>query len=61
MDIETVTQVINSLGFPIAMVIYFAWDRVNREKAQAEQMKAMTDALNNNTLAITELSERFKG
>ena len=27
MDINTITEIISNLGFPVAMVLYFIWDK----------------------------------
>jgi hypothetical protein len=45
------TEFINTMGFPIAMVVYFIWDK---EKT----MKPMIDAVNNNTTVLTVLCEK---
>lgn len=55
MDITVLTQLIGSLGFPIACVIamFFFWNK-EREDHKTE-MKNMTEALNNNTLALIKI------
>ena len=37
MDINTITEIISNLGFPVAMVLYFIWDKykVNSKIVQA--------------------------
>ena len=27
MDLNTITEIISNLGFPVAMVLYFIWDK----------------------------------
>lgn len=54
MDANTVTQIVGSLGFPIAACIGLFWYLV---KVQTQN----TEALNNNTLAITKLVEKLDG
>lgn len=55
MDITVMTQLIGSLGFPIACVIamFFFWNK-EREDHKSEMQK-MTEALNNNTLALIKI------
>lgn len=67
MDVNAILQAVGTLGFPIVCAIAMAWyvkymtDR-NREdidklNAQHQQeMKEVTTALNNNTLALQKLS-----
>lgn len=45
------TEFINTMGFPMAMVLYFIWDK---EKT----MKPIVDAINNNTNILTVLCEK---
>ena len=45
------TEFMNTMGFPIAMVLYFIWDK---EKT----MKPIVDAINNNTTVLTVLCEK---
>ena len=55
MDVGVITQLIGSLGFPIACVIamFFFWNK-EREDHKTEMQK-MTEALNNNTLALIKI------
>lgn len=55
MDIGVITQLIGSLGFPIACVIamFFFWNK-EREDHKSE-MQRMTEAVNNNTLALIKI------
>lgn len=68
MDIQTITTLISTVGFPIVMTGAMAYfvkytidqnnlriDRLN-ESHQAE-MNQVTEALNNNTLAIQHLTD----
>lgn len=60
MDIAVFTQLIGSMGFPIACVIalFFFWNK-EREEHKTE-LQQITQALNNNTLALTRLEELLK-
>lgn len=59
MDINGLTQLIGSLGFPIAMCVYLLWNQSKADEKHTEEMNKITEALNNNTLALTQLSERM--
>lgn len=48
MDFSAVSQLISSVGFPIAACVALFW-QMNRE------MDALKESLNQNTLAITKL------
>lgn len=55
MDFSTVSQLISSVGFPIAACVALFW-QMNRESTQhKEEMDALKESLNQNTLAITKL------
>lgn len=53
MDVQTITQIISTLGFPIAVCIYMAWDR---HTSQQEVVKA----LENNTNALNLILEHMR-
>lgn len=55
MDFSTVSQLISSVGFPIAACVALFW-QMNKESTQhKEEMNALQESLNKNTLAITKL------
>lgn len=59
MDMSAVTTLIGSLGFPIAACIYCFW-MLNKEREEHKaEMAEVTKAINNNTLAVTTLTERL--
>lgn len=52
-----ISQVITSVGFPIvAYLLMFSYMQ-KIEESHKEEMSKMTDALNNNTLAIQHLTD----
>lgn len=55
MDINAITQLIGSVGFPIVMCFYMAYMLKDSEEKHKEEMDSLKDALNNNTLVLTEL------
>lgn len=59
MDISVLVQLIGSLGFPIAACIGCFW-MLNKERDDHKaEMTKVTEAINNNTLALTTLTERL--
>lgn len=59
MDFTTVTGLIGSLGFPIIMcIMLFNWIQKLNEQHK-EEMSKVTEALNNNTLALTVLATKI--
>lgn len=55
MDIGVITQLIGQMGFPIACVIamFYFWNKEREDHKQ--EMQKMTEALNNNTLALIKI------
>lgn len=59
MDLNTLVQLIGSLGFPIAACIACFW-MLNKERDDHKaEMTKVTEAINNNTLALNTLVERL--
>lgn len=59
MDVTAITQIISTLGFPIAVCVYLLYHDGKREETHKEEMVKMTEAINNNTIALTRLVERM--
>lgn len=59
MDVTIVTQLIGSLGFPIAACIALFYQSNKQEERHKTEMEKLSDAVNNNTLAITQLTEKL--
>ena len=68
MDTNSIVSIITSVGFPIVMCGAMGWyvkyitdrnhDDMAKERAQHdEEMKEVTQAINNNTLALTKLAD----
>lgn len=68
MDVNAILQAVATLGFPIVCAIVMAWyvkymtdrnrediDKLNTQHQQ--EIKEVTTALNNNTLALQKLSD----
>lgn len=55
MDMNAITTLIGSLGFPIAACIACFW-MLNKEREEHKyEMQKVTEAINNNTLALQAL------
>ena len=68
MDINAILTAIGTVGFPIVACCAIAWffNKVNENyrndikelsASHKEEVKAMTEAINNNTLAIQKLTD----
>ena len=55
MDITAISQAIGTLGFPIAMCLAMFWYMTKQTETHKEEVAKMTEALNNNTLALNKL------
>lgn len=55
MDINTITQFIGTLGFPIAACCVLFWYLQKESENHKQEMNNMRDAINANTSIITEL------
>ena len=59
MDVGTITNIIGSLGFPIAACIYMAYVNAKQTEAHKEEMSKMTEAVNDLKVAITSLVDKI--
>lgn len=61
MDVNAISTLVSNIGVPSACLIatFYLWQK--ETEAHKEEMYKMTDALNNNTLAITKLTEHITG
>ena len=55
MDFATISQLISSVGFPIAACVALFWQMTRESERHKEEMTALKESLNQNTLAITKL------
>lgn len=71
MDANTLITMIGSLGFPIVACVAIGWffakvndnyrnDIKELQSTHREEVKAMTDAINNNTLVIQKLIDEME-
>lgn len=59
MDVNAISTLISSIGVPCACMIatFYLWFK--ETEAHKEEMAKMTDALNNNTVALTKLTDHI--
>lgn len=60
MDVNTVTNIVGSLGFPIAACCFMAYYITTQSKTHREEVTQMTTAINEMRLAIVALTENLK-
>lgn len=59
MDAANVISVVSQVGFPIAMCLVMAWYIKYTNDQHKDEISKITEALNNNTLAVQKLCERM--
>ena len=60
MDMQTILQAIGSVGFPIVACGAMFWLNFKTGERHREEMNKITEAVNNNTLAITKLTSELE-
>ena len=60
MGIETIVQLINGVGFPIAVSIALFYQNGKQDERYDRQMKELTKVIENNTLTLNELNLRLE-
>ena len=60
MDITDFTTLISSVGFPIVACIAIFWQMNKQSENHKTEMDRLTEALHNNTVALSELSTLIK-
>lgn len=59
MDLQSILEAVSTVGFPIVACGAMFW-KVNKQDEQHEkEMDKMTQALENNTIAITSLTDKL--
>ena len=59
MDFNNVLQAVSTVGFPIVMCGLLFWRQIKSDEQHKTEMAKLSEALNNNTLALTKLSEEL--
>ena len=57
---EDITQLISSVGFPIAMSLLLFWYLQQESKSHKEETQSLKDAINELKLAITSLITKLE-
>lgn len=57
MDIQVITEVITTVGFPIVVACALFWYVNKQTESHKEETKAMMDSINQNTTVLAELKE----
>lgn len=60
MNLETIIQLINGVGFPIAVSIVLFYQNWKQDERYDKQMKELTRVIENNTLTLKELCVRLE-
>ena len=59
MGIDTIVSLIGSLGFPIVCCIVLFWRMFKSDEAHKVEMDNLKEAINNNTLALSQLADKI--
>ena len=59
MDVNTITTLISSLGFPIVVCVALGWYIVYRDKQTNAEMESLKETIENNTLVIQKLADKI--
>ena len=57
--VNTLAQLISTVGFPIVMCGVLFWYMYKQDERQEEQNKRMMESLNNLSMVITELKQKI--
>lgn len=57
MDAQTIMSAISTVGFPIVMCLILLYLMNTQAEQHREEMNKITEALNNNTLAVQHLTD----
>lgn len=61
MDLNEVISSISTVGFPIVMCLIMFFQLEKQNERHKEEMDKISEAINNNTVALTQLAERIGG
>lgn len=59
MDMETIIQFINGVGFPIAVSIILFYQNEKQDERYKETINDLSKVIENNTLTVNELNVRL--
>ena len=55
MNVQEITTLITTVGFPIVCCGAMFWNMIQVNRQHKEEMDKMSDAINNNTIALQKL------
>lgn len=55
-----IVSIISTVGFPITLTLILLWYIYDSNNKHKEEIDTMSEALNNNTLALTKLLDRME-
>ena len=61
MDMGSIIQIINGVGFPIAVSIALFYQNTKQDERYQSLMKDLTEVINNNTSTLSELTVKIEG
>lgn len=61
MDIQAILTAISTVGFPIVVAGAMFWKMNKQDEDHKEEMGKVTEAVNNNTIALQKLLDRLEG
>lgn len=59
MDVNTISQLVGSVGFPIAMCIYLTYSNNKANESHKEEIDKLRETVENNTLAMIKLCSKL--
>ena len=62
MEISTIVlQAVSTVGFPIVVAGAMFWKMNKQDEDHKQEMNKITEAINNNTIALTKLLDKLNG
>lgn len=59
MDVNTITTIISTVGFPIACCIYLVWNQNKADERHKDEIDKLRSSLDNNTRVISKLCNKL--
>ena len=62
MEVSTIVlKAISTVGFPIVVAAAMFWKMNKQDEDHKQEMNKITEAINNNTIALTKLLDKLNG
>lgn len=55
MDVQTIIEIVQNLGVPVACLIFCGWFIVRQENRHESEVSTLSDTIKGNTEAISEI------